>query len=277
MADQVSALRARLEQALAECERLRRENERLTSLLGQGGHSPPAAPGEAAPPAESPPPSPGVCAQSPAAEKVALFQGLFRGRDDLYAVRWESKAGKSGYSPACSNEWVTGVCEKPRVKCGACDQRVFLPLDQETIEAHLRGTKTVGVYPLLPDETCWFLAADFDKAEWQADARAFGRAAQELDVPAAVERSRSGRGAHVWVFFSRPVPSRLARELGSAILTRAMESRYQLGLDSYDRLFPSQDTMPKGGFGSLIALPLQGGPRQEGNSLCRGPGVLSSL
>ncbi|MDF1554060.1 MAG: DEAD/DEAH box helicase family protein [Deferrisomatales bacterium] len=198
---------------------------------------------------------------------MALFQSLFRGRDDLYAIRWESKAGKSGYSPACSNEWVTGICEKPRVKCGDCAQRVFLPLDGETIEAHLRGTKTIGVYPLLEDETCWFLAADFDKAEWQDDARAFGRAAQELDVPVAVERSRSGRGAHVWAFFSHPVPARLARELGSAILTRAMESRYQLGMDSYDRLFPSQDTMPKGGFGSLIALPLQGGPRQEGNSL----------
>jgi hypothetical protein len=129
--------------------------------------------------------------------------------------------------------------------------------------------ETVGVYPLLSDETCWFLAADFDKKTWEYDSQAFLETCREVSVPAALERSRSGKGGHIWIFFERALPAIAARKLGCLILTRTMERRHQVGLDSYDRFFPNQDTMPKGGLGNLIALPLQFGPRKSGNSLKR--------
>ncbi len=120
---------------------------------------------------------------------------------------------------------------------------------------------------MLPDETCWFIAADFDKATWMEDASAFLETCRSHDVPAILERSRSGNGGHIWIFFSEPIPAAVARQLGSFMLTETMERRPEIGLDSYDRFFPSQDTMPTGGFGSLIALPLQKKPRDCGNSL----------
>jgi superfamily II DNA or RNA helicase len=145
--------------------------------------------------------------------------------------------------------------------------RTLLPLTDAVIERHLSGRETIGIYPLLPDETCCFLAVDFDKKTWAEDARAFMAMCHDLGVPAALERSRSGTGAHVWILFDHAVSAATARKLGSLLLTRTMEQRHHLGLDSYDRLFPNQDTMPKGGFGNLIALPLQFGPRQVGNSV----------
>ncbi|HEV7398112.1 MAG TPA: hypothetical protein VGN86_16490, partial [Pyrinomonadaceae bacterium] len=135
------------------------------------------------------------------------------------------------------------------------------------IRDHLLGKQTIGVYPLLTDDTCWFVAVDFDKKSWEADACAFLKMCHETGVPASLERSRSGNGGHVWIFFASPVQAAMARKLASAILTRTMERRYALGLDSYDGLFPSQDTIPKGGFGNLIALPLQRGARDKGNSV----------
>ena len=150
--------------------------------------------------------------------------------------------------------------------------RKFRPLTDEVVRGHLVGDDTVGIYPLLPDETCWFLAVDFDKKTWQKDATAFLAVCCDLSVPAALERSRSGNGGHVWIFFDRPIPATTARKLGCTILTRAMDSRHQLGLNSYDRFFPNQDTMPKGGLGNLIALPLQKLPRADGNSVFIDPG-----
>jgi hypothetical protein len=135
------------------------------------------------------------------------------------------------------------------------------------IRDHLLGKQTIGVYPLLQDDTCWFLAVDFDKKTWEADASAFLATCRGVGIPAALERSRSGNGGHVLVFFSAPTSAALARRLASALLTRTMERRFSVGLDSYDRVFPSQDTMPRGGFGNLIALPLQRGPREIGNSV----------
>jgi hypothetical protein len=212
--------------------------------------------------------------QSPAQAKIRLFRSLFRGREDVYARRFENRrTGKHGYAPACANEWVRGVCEKPRVKCGECAHRRFLPLTDEVIRWHLSGAEgsgepfVAGVYPLLPDDTCRFLAIDFDKTGWREDAAACLESCRRLGLPAALERSRSGLGAHLWFFFKEPVPAALARRLGSHVLTETMEQRPELGLDSYDRLFPSQDTMPQGGFGSLIALPLQKEPRDRGNSV----------
>jgi superfamily II DNA or RNA helicase/very-short-patch-repair endonuclease len=212
--------------------------------------------------------------QSPAEAKVRLFRSLFRGREDVYARRFENRrTGKHGYAPACANEWVRGVCEKPRVKCAECAHRRFLPLTDEVIRWHLSGYDAggepfvAGAYPLLPDDTCRFLAIDFDKSGWREDAAACLASCRRLGLPAAIERSRSGLGAHLWFFFEEPIPAALARRLGSHVLTETMEQRPELGLDSYDRLFPSQDTMPQGGFGSLIALPLQKAPRDRGNSV----------
>ncbi len=201
-------------------------------------------------------------------EKVALFRRLFRGRDDIWALRWESKtSGKSGYSPACANEWQARICGKPRIKCGDCTHRQLLPVSDLVIYQHLAGTHTAGLYPLLEDDSCYFLAVDFDKAEWQKDASAFMRACDELSVPAALEISRSRQGAHVWIFFASRVSAREARRLGTAIISYTCSRTRQLQLSSYDRLFPNQDTMPKGGFGNLIALPLQKRPRASGGSV----------
>lgn len=213
-------------------------------------------------------PKPRITKSSLAAEKIALFQSLFAGRTDVFPRRWDNpRSGKFGYSPACENEWVRGLCEKPRVKCSACPNRDFLPVTEDAIRAHLQGDLTMGVYPLLEDETCHFLAADFDKKSWQANVSAFLCTCREKNIPACVERSRSGNGAHVWIFFSTPVPAADARKLGSFLLTETMEHYPDMDFSSYDRLFPNQDTMPAGGFGNLIALPLQRRPRQAGNSV----------
>jgi superfamily II DNA or RNA helicase len=209
--------------------------------------------------------------------KITLFRSLFRGREDVYPRRFESaKTGRSGYQPACQNEWTRGICKKPKIICRDCDNKNYLPITDVVIRNHLMGidpsatnTKdfTIGVYPLLVDETCWFLAADFDKDTWMEDVTAFLETCHTHNVPAVLERSRSGNGGHVWIFFSEPIPAYLARKLGSYILTRTMEHRPEIGLDSYDRFFPNQDTMPKGGFGNLIALPLQKKPRDRDNSV----------
>lgn len=211
---------------------------------------------------------------SPSEAKIALFRSLFRGREDVYPRRFESrKTGKSGYAPACANEWVRGICEKPRIKCAECPNRRFLPVTDDVIRWHLSGADAnaqsfvAGIYPLLQDETCLLLAVDFDKGGWRDDVRAFLDACHHLDLPAALERSRSGRGAHVWFFFEEAIPAALARRLASYVLTETMEGRPDIGLDSYDRLFPNQDTMPQGGFGNLIALPLQKGARKQDNSV----------
>ena len=202
------------------------------------------------------------------AEKVALFRRLFRGRTDVYPIRWEGKnSGKSGYAPACANEWRAGVCEKPRIKCGDCSNRMLIALSDAVLYDHLVGKHTVGVYPLLEDDSCYFLAADFDGADWRDDVRAVIQSCEELGVPAALEISRSGEGAHVWVFFAGRVSARDARRLGTALISHTCARTRQLKLESYDRLFPNQDTMPKGGFGNLIALPLQKGPRDRGYSV----------
>ncbi len=253
-------------------EALQAENTRLVALLESHGiawHATPAAASQPAPTASVPEPAPATPGPSlSTAEKVALFRRLFRGRTDVYPVRWEGKtSGKSGYAPACANEWRAGVCEKPRIKCGDCSQRLLMPLTDSVVYDHLAGKQTVGVYPLLEDDSCYFLAVDFDEADWQQDAQAFIQSCNELGVTASLEISRSGRGAHAWVFFAGRVSARDARRLGTAIISHTCARTRQLKLASYDRLFPNQDTMPKGGFGNLIALPLQKHPRESGCSV----------
>lgn len=201
-------------------------------------------------------------------EKISLFRRLFRGRTDVFPIRWESKStGRSGYTPACANEWRAGFCEKPRIKCADCGNRLLKPLTDAVIYDHLVGISTIGVYALLPDDSCHLLAVDFDKIDWREDSQAFIQSCSELGVPVALEISRSGNGAHAWVFFSGSVCARDARRLGTAIISHTCARTRQLKLDSYDRLFPNQDTMPKGGFGNLIALPLQKKPRENGCSV----------
>jgi len=241
-------LKIQLAQSHKECARLRAENARLRAIIGiPDPEEQSAVTSEAGKPA--------ISHTSSSEAKIQLFRRLFRGRVDIYAVRWERNE-KKGYAPASKHRW------PPDPK-----NREFLPMTDAVIESHLTGKQVVGAYPLLKEETCWFLAADFDKADWMLDVAAFLQTCREWKIPAALERSRSGKGGHVWFFFDRAISAALARKMGAAILTKTMERRHQLGLDSYDRFFPSQDTLPKGGFGNLIALPMQGVSRRDGNSV----------
>jgi hypothetical protein len=184
-----------------------------------------------------------VTSASSSAEKVSLFRRLFAGRADVFPIRWENrKTGKRGYAPACANEWVRGICEKPRVRCSECPHQAFIPVSDEVIERHLRGGDrpgssggdfVAGVYPLLPDESCWFLAADFDNENWAADASAVLETSLAKGIPAALERSRSGNGGHIWVFFSEPTPARIARQPSPRLWSAVQKSASLLMIGSF--------------------------------------------
>jgi superfamily II DNA or RNA helicase len=263
-ADEINKLRNRLSELATERSTL---EQKLSELLRSETVTPPQST------ASETPNTPSLSAT----DKIALFQQLFAGRTDVFPLRWEnSRDGRSGYAPACANEWVRGVCGKPQVKCGECPNQAFIPVSPDIIEAHLRGEHRTrrgaadyiaGVYPLLKDETCWFVAVDFDGDHWTEDARAYQQTCTANGVQAALERSRSGNGGHVWIFFAEPVPARDARKLAAWFITETMEHRPEIGFESYDRLFPSQDNIPAGGFGNLIALPLQRRARDQGNSV----------
>ena len=208
-------------------------------------------------------------------EKVTFFRGLFLGREDVFARRFDNaKTGRKGYSPVCENQWKSGICGLARgVKCSTCAHRRFVPYSEEVVRWHLRGVDTqkkpfeIGVYPMLPDETARFAAIDFDKSSWRSDAILVIRQFREMNIPVALEKSRSGKGAHIWLFLSEPQPVKAIRELLTFVLTLTLEKHPEIGLDSYDRIIPNQDTMPKGGLGSLIALPLQRPARMADNSV----------
>ncbi|MGW8159982.1 MAG: TOTE conflict system archaeo-eukaryotic primase domain-containing protein [Desulfoprunum sp.] len=209
---------------------------------------------------------PGMSKNADEGEKIRLFMSLFKGRDDVYARRWENKKKKtSGYSPSCLNEWKP-VCVKPKGTCTGCTHKAYAVLTEKVIDDHLRGKIVAGIYPMLPDETCWFLAIDFDDGEWQKDISELREVCAEFDIPVAIERSRSGNGSHAWVFFKGPLAASLARKFGTSLLTYTMQNRHDITFKSYDRFFPNQDTMPKGGLGNLIALPLQKEARKAKNS-----------
>ena len=199
--------------------------------------------------------------------KIDLFLSYFKGRNDVYPFRWESKNGRSGYSPACWNEWLPKVCNKPKISCTDCKNQNFKVPDHQAIYGHLKGIKTVGIYPLLSDNSTYLLAADFDKEDWFEAVSAFATTCKSLNIPYLLERSRSGNGGHVWVFFSEAVIATDARRLGNGLLRKTMELYPLLSFDCFDRLFPNQDIMPEGGFGNLIALPLQLEPRKYNNSV----------
>lgn len=273
--DEFDTLSEKLARTTLERDRLRTENERLRRFLAANGISldnnlpePPLNELLLHKASVTPTNEDQDSREMSIPEKIALFRGLFRGREDVYALRFEAPGGKSGYSPASIRDWkaLSGLSPSERKKRDKATRKL-LPLTDEVIHGHLSGKCTVGVYPLLPDDICWFLAVDFDGDSWNLDAVAFLQSCRERNVPATLERSRSGNGAHVWIFFSDRISAIQARKLGAGLLTVTMERRHVLGLRSYDRLFPNQDTMPNGGFGNLIALPLQKVPRRGGNSV----------
>ncbi|HEY5014987.1 MAG TPA: DEAD/DEAH box helicase family protein [Acidimicrobiia bacterium] len=232
-----------------EIQQLRAENARLRGLLGlddRPGHRHEVS--WAPTLLTEPSARSAIDVTATDAEKFALLWSRFGARSDVFAIRWENTStGKVGWSPATRDGWSRKRTAKE-----------YLPLTDDVFLAHLRGEQTVGIYPLLPGDACTLLACDFDKGSWALDALAYLDVCHANGVPAALERSRSGRGAHVWVFFDGPVPATQARAMGAALLREAMTMRAELDLASYDRFFPSQDFMPKAGFGNLIALPLQG-------------------
>ncbi|TRM13157.1 DEAD/DEAH box helicase [Lentibacillus cibarius] len=221
---------------MKEIERLKKENNELRQLLQQYQTQVPSNNTENKTKAEK------------INERVNLFRSLFKGREDVFAYRWEMNSGKSGYSPARKNNR-------------------FLALTNQDIYDHLIGKKTIGLYPVLHDHSCWFLAIDFDKTNWQKDVQLFVQTCKGFGLPANIEKSRSGNGCHVWIFLQEPIKANVARKLGSILLTKTIEKSGQRSLDSYDRMFPNQDTVPEGRLGNLIALPLQGKPRKHGNSV----------
>jgi superfamily II DNA or RNA helicase len=266
-------LHKRIEELESENQILRTENKRLREALGLPTKKTSQKQDITAVEKENTiPNTSSIGKYSSPDEKIKLFMSLFRGRIDVYAKRCYSKNFNSSYYiPACKNEWVKGICERPKVKCKNCSKRELLPLTEDVINSHLRnkdenGNGIAGIYPLLPDDNCLFLAIDFDEEDWQKDISVFRSVCKELNIPVAIERSRSGNGAHAWFFFDEPVPATSARKLGNALLTKAMSVRHEIKFTSYDRMFPNQDFMPKGGFGNLIALPLQGGARKNSNS-----------
>lgn len=247
-----------LNSAIKEIERLRKENSDLRQQLGLAVAEPPVSyvtkPGEL--PLQAPT-LPNVQNNSSTNEKISLFRTLFRGRDDIYAVHWSNeRTGKKGYAPACEDPWAARKGQPKK----------YLPLTDNVVSGHLTGRNIIGVFPLLKDNTCWFLAGDFDKEGWQLDAAAYLEVCRQHRVPAYLERSRSGNGGHTWIFFSSPVSATSARQLGMRLLRQTMDARGDMDLGSYDRFFPNQDFLPRGGFGNLIAAPLQKKPRVLGNT-----------
>lgn len=262
-----------------ELELLRQENERLRQLLKQHDITDTAEPlsvvltHQQSQIVAMPISNPALSLD----QKVELFRRLFHGREDVFARRWHSaKTGKSGYQPVCMREWAPGYCDKKKYKCAECPNREFQPLGYNDIYRHLEGKDSdgrdvIGVYAINSDNTSFFLCCDFDDKNcehgYETEVRAYVDVCRDWSIPAYIERSRSGNGAHVWILFAEPVKAQLARRLGNAILTEATEREGRMSFKSYDRFFPNQDFMPDGGFGNLVALPLQGQARRKGNSV----------
>jgi len=202
------------------------------------------------------------------AEKINLFRSYFKGRNDVFAKLWLSKkTNKKGYSPVCKNEWIKNKCNKPFTKCLDCPNREFLELTDKIIYKHLSGTEVIGLYPMLKNDTCYFLAIDFDKENWFEDIFELKNTCDNEKIPVAIERSRSGNGGHAWIFFNEQVPAITARKLGTYLITKTMNKQFKMSMKSYDRFFPNQDFLTNDGLGNLIALPFQKEAVKQNNSV----------
>ena len=212
------------------------------------------------------------------AEHAIQFYSYFRGRKDVYVKR----NSKKGYYTQCNNFWTTDVCPKKsgeKVKCQECPAKDYTKLTISVMLEHLKGTKedcsdVIGLYPLFPDGTCWFLVFDFDNhdedaapsKDWELEVDTLRKICQLVGIDALVERSRSGRGAHVWIFFSEAIQAAKVRRFGEALLAKGTEAVSLKSFRYYDRMMPMQDCLPEGKLGNLIALPLQGQALRKGNS-----------
>ena len=266
-----------IEAIVARLYKLEEENSRLKTLLSKHGISYEESKQEPTPVVSKSENKDSAMQRLSLQEKVKLFRSIFKGREDVFAKRWYSDVTKkSGYQPVCEREWNSEFCDKRKYKCTECPNRLFASLTDEHIYNHLAGKDNferdvVGVYPIMSDNTCNFLCTDFDDKScehgFQNDVLAFVGICKEWEIPCYIERSRSGNGAHVWIFFETPITATKARKLGKTILSEAMNKDVRLSFNSYDRFFPNQDTLPEGGFGNLVALPLQGKARRDGNSV----------
>ena len=262
---------------VARLHKLEEENSRLKTLLSKHGISYEESKQEPTPVVSKSENKDSAMQRLSLQEKVKLFRSIFKGREDVFAKRWYSDiTKKSGYQPVCEREWNSEFCDKRKYKCTECPNRLFASLTDEHIFNHLAGKDNfgrdvVGVYPIMSDNTCNFLCTDFDDKScehgFQNDVLAFVGICKEWEIPCYIERSRSGNGAHVWIFFETPITATKARKLGKTILSEAMNKDIRLSFNSYDRFFPNQDTLPEGGFGNLVALPLQGKARRDENSV----------
>lgn len=206
-------------------------------------------------------------------DSVKIFMNYFKGRNDVYPYLAIDKTNPNikYYIPACANEWKNGVCNKTMgKKCKTCQYRENKSISKDTIYKHMYGNQPIGIYPLLENDTCFFLSLDFDdkdsKKDIKSDVLAFASICDKYEVPIAIERSRSGNGIHIWMFFDANIKAITARKLGSLLLSKTMEIS-NISITSFDRMFPNQDTLPKGGYGNLIALPFQNEPSKYGNTL----------
>ena len=268
---------AKIDIIIARIHELEEENKRLKSLLEKHGISYEAKEQNGVAEASKSQEHNSSHSQLSLQEKVELFRNLFKGREDVFAKRWYSNTtNQSGYQPVCEREWDRNYCDKRKYKCVECPNRQFSSLSYEHVYNNLAGKDefgrdVIGIYPILEDHTCHFLCTDFDDKNceygYQNDVLAFVGVCKDWNVPCNIERSRSGMGAHVWIFFDAPIPVKTARMLGKAILTEAMKREVRLSFKSYDRFFPNQDILPEGGLGNLVALPLQGKARRSGNSV----------
>jgi len=262
---------------------LEEENMFLKGLLNDAGISYERTPTD---PSQSDDIKPEIKEEILTRENVNFFYSMFKGRKDVYSLRSgraNAKTGKHGYYTQCANIWDYSLCAKAnknnKIKCSECPNQNYKPLTGKVLLAHLTGEKTdcsdvVGLYPVWPDGTCNYLVFDFDNHDnesdslkWQEEANALRKICEENNVPCLVERSRSGKGAHVWIFFAEPLDAKRARQFGAALLDRGAESVNLVTFETYDRMIPAQDKLPSGGLGNLVALPLQGRAVKQGNSV----------